>query len=281
MKITFSHQSRFYVADTSKGHDISRAIRFGDRAQATGDSIPVAARQSLELEGFVGDVLRGGSCNVDRLDLIPHCHGTHTETVAHLLQIPQSVLGGKGNELVPLISDVCPLPLLSAVLITVESQRAMETTDHYLPEFRETDRVVSAAAITEAIGRVDVVEVDALILRSNNKLYDFESGPETPFLSIDAMRQVVDLGVDHLLLDLPSVDRLDDGGHLSCHHVFWGLPADASVATKECSLQKTITELVSVDAALADGLYLLDLQVAPLVADAAPSRPVLYAATPV
>jgi hypothetical protein len=38
----------------------------------------------------------------------------------------------------------------------------------------------------------------------------------------------------------------------------------------------TITELIYVPAEVNDGLYLLNLQVAPFVADAAPSRPVLY-----
>ena len=110
------------------------------------------------------------------------------------------------------------------------------------------------------------------------KHYDFNSGPETPFLSVEAMQAVVKSGVDHLLLDMPSVDRLDDDGHLTAHHIFWNVTELESVATKDSWLQKTITEMVTVDRKLSDGLYLLNLQCAPFVSDAAPSRPVLYKA---
>ena len=45
---------------------------------------------------------------------------------------------------------------------------------------------------------------------------------ETPsFFSIDAMEYIVSLGVEHLLVDTPSVDRLLDEGNLSAHNIFW------------------------------------------------------------
>jgi len=40
-------------------------------------------------------------------------------------------------------------------------------------------------------------------------------------------------------------------------------------------MEATITEMVFVDDSIADGLYLLNLQVASLRNDAAPSRPVI------
>jgi hypothetical protein len=84
--------------------------------------------------------------------------------------------------------------------------------------------------------------------------------------------------VEHLLLDLPSVDRLNDDGHLTAHHIFWNVPEHESVATKDSWLQKTITEMVTIESKLNDGLYLLNLQCAPFVSDAAPSRAVIYPA---
>jgi hypothetical protein len=42
----------------------------------------------------------------------------------------------------------------------------------------------------------------------------------------------------------------------------------------------TVTELAFIDDAIPDGPYLLNLQVAPFVADAAPSRPILLPLTP-
>jgi hypothetical protein len=41
-------------------------------------------------------------------------------------------------------------------------------------------------------------------------------------------------------------------------------------------VNKTITEMIYVRDEVADGLYLLNLQIAPFVSDAAPSRPLLY-----
>ena len=40
--------------------------------------------------------------------------------------------------------------------------------------------------------------------------------------------------------------------------------------------QATITEFIFVDNSIKDGLYILNLQVAPIENDASPSRPVLY-----
>ena len=87
------------------------------------------------------------------------------------------------------------------------------------------------------------------------------------------MKYIVELGIKHLLVDTPSVDRLFDEGVLSAHNIFW--------ETKEKklnlnALNKTITEMIFVPDNIKDGKYLLNLQFAPFVADAAPSRPILY-----
>ena len=89
------------------------------------------------------------------------------------------------------------------------------------------------------------------------------------------MQYIVDLEVEHLLVDLPSVDRLYDDGLLSAHNIFW--------STKDKELNnnvrhKTITEMIFVDDNIVDGSYLLNLQIAPFQSDAAPSRPVIYTA---
>ena len=45
-----------------------------------------------------------------------------------------------------------------------------------------------------------------------------------PFFSFEAMELVAELGVKHLLVDMPSVDRTFDEGRLSAHHIFWNVP---------------------------------------------------------
>jgi len=78
------------------------------------------------------------------------------------------------------------------------------------------------------------------------------------------------LEVKHFLVDTPSVDREEDGGELVFHHAFWKVP-EAPVA------DRTISELIFVPNDVPDGAYILELQVAHFVNDAAPSRPLLYA----
>lgn len=278
MKITFSHKSRQYEADLSKGNVISREVRFLNTPETEPGFVPKAARKPFASGGFVGAVQRGGPCNVEQLDWIPHCHGTHTETAAHILKYPWDILAGKAEHAVPVVSNVCPSGILKAALISVDPVKASEANDSYRPNFNDTDRIVTGAGIEKALSKVDLGSVDAIILRTDAEQYDFNSGPETPFLSVEAMRAIVKSGADHLLLDLPSVDRLDDDGHLTAHHIFWNVPELESVATKESWLHKTITEMVTVDESLKDGLYLLNLQCAPFVSDAAPSRAVIYRA---
>lgn len=99
---------------------------------------------------------------------------------------------------------------------------------------------------------------------------------QPPFLSLDAMRLIVDLGVQHLLIDLPSLDRTSDEGQLSAHHVFWNLEQGSHEIQNDSELNKTVTEMIYVKDEIADGRYFLNLQIAPFVADASPSRPLLF-----
>jgi hypothetical protein len=73
-----------------------------------------------------------------------------------------------------------------------------------------------------------------------------------------------------LLVDLPSVDPEMDEGKLAAHHAYWNYPLSPR-------WDATITEMVFVDDAIKDGMYLLNLQIASLESDASPSKPVLYA----
>ena len=77
------------------------------------------------------------------------------------------------------------------------------------------------------------------------------------------------MGVKHLLIDLPSVDKEKDEGALKAHKAFWDVNGKTR---KDC----TITEFIYVPNKIADGTYFLNLQIAPFENDATPSKPVLY-----
>lgn len=96
------------------------------------------------------------------------------------------------------------------------------------------------------------------------------------YFTTAAVSALVDVGIEHLLVDLPSVDRYHDEGRLAAHRMFWGLPAGSRRASEAARANATITEMIFVPDSVADGDYLLNLQVPPFAADAAPSRPLLF-----
>ena len=95
------------------------------------------------------------------------------------------------------------------------------------------------------------------------------SGTNPTYLDPEAMKYIVSKGVKHFVIDLPSVDREEDGGALASHNIFWN--TDGKIAK-----QKTITEMVYVPDQIKDGLYLLNIQIASFMMDASPSKLVLY-----
>jgi len=101
------------------------------------------------------------------------------------------------------------------------------------------------------------------------------SGKNPPYFTPGAMNFLLDCGVQHLLVDLPSVDREEDDGMLPSHCTFWNFDRSCEKETDQISL-RTITELCFIPEHVQNGLYLLDLQVAPFHLDAAPSKPILY-----
>ena len=105
---------------------------------------------------------------------------------------------------------------------------------------------------------------------------DYRAEPAA-FLSLPAAALLVARGIEHLVLDVPSADRADDGGQLSAHREFFGLAAGSVALADVRRPQCTITELAYIDDAVADGAYFLNLQIPALGGDAVPSRPLLYA----
>ena len=120
-------------------------------------------------------------------------------------------------------------------------------------------RVLSSARPSQAIVIRTLPNTDA-------KLSTNYSGTNPPYLEPAAASFIAEQGIEHLLIDTPSLDREDDGGKLNAHRAFW------SKGREHC----TVTELIYVRNSIPDGYYLLDLQVAPILSDAAPSRPLLF-----
>jgi kynurenine formamidase len=248
---------------SATGHDISIPLRFNE-AQPTFFGAPAASAHAITAGSFVGDVRHGGSCNCSVHTLAPHCNGTHTECVGHITEERLSV------------RDLAIRHLSAALLTSVTPEASVEISG---------DRVISLPALRKALGNANLSDYQALVVRtlpndSAKLTCNYDAGPMPPYFTIDAMRHIVEHGVDTLVVDLPSIDRAQDGGKLAAHRVFWGMPAGSTSAASATRQHATITEMAFIDDAVVDGPYLLNLQVAPFVIDAAPSRPILLPLSP-
>jgi kynurenine formamidase len=97
-----------------------------------------------------------------------------------------------------------------------------------------------------------------------------------PYLSREAAELLIDRGIEHLVVDLPSIDRAHDEGRLTAHRIFFGLPRETVALAQATRPRSTVTELAYIPDDVSDGPYLLELQVPALGGDAVPSRPLLY-----
>lgn len=267
MKINFEHRGSFYSADSTAGVSIAIPLQF-DGPQPNHFGASKASLQPLRLGGFVGRTELGGSCNVDALEIVPHCNGTHTETISHIVN--EDIWIGHAA------MDVCCV----AVVVSVSVSPAPQTNEDYRPPLNSEDSVITAAALKSALQPFVHLKPKALILRTLpnsatkfSNSYSVENSPA--FLTVDAMKVINDLGCRHLLVDLPSVDRMYDDGLLTNHHCFWNVPETTHSLAADSWQDKTITEMVFVADDLPDGMYLLNIQVPSFSGDAAPSRPVL------
>jgi arylformamidase len=255
-----------------QGHDLSIPLAF-DAAQPSFFGAPGAAAAAISAGTFVGDVRRGGSCNCSTYTITPHCNGTHTECVGHVTAERIDV------------REEAREHFSAALLVSVEASTTAAATETSDPPPRPGDRLITRAALAAAAEPHDLKQYRALVVRTKPNLpakrhRNYDAGEPAPYFTADAMRWIAASGVRTLVVDLPSVDRANDEGRLAAHRIFWGLPPGAKSAAHAERRGATITELAFIDDAIADGPYLLNLQVAPFVADAAPSRPILFPLLP-
>ncbi len=235
------------------GIDLDHPLRIGIPFES-GSSLRCFGAPPLEFEPlvsgeFTGAIEKGSPVNFYNFRINPHGNGTHTECIRHIADLPV------------FIGEVFEKNHFFASLISVHTE-----------QFRDGDLCISYRQIKEKMEGVPE-EVEALIIRSlpngpEKKSRDY-TGTNPPYFSPEALRIVRERGIKHLLTDLPSVDREEDGGKLVAHKAFWDFPeaprTDAS-----------ITELIYVDNDIPDGQYMLMLQPLNIKADVSPSSPVLY-----
>jgi len=261
MKAKFSFKSIDFEINFSEGNDISIPINFNG-AQPNTYGVDSATSKPYQDGQFIGDTRKGGPCNFETYSFTPHCNGTHTECIGHITDERVSVLTSLNQE------------MIRATLVSVTPRN---TTENYTPDLNKEDLVITKEDLELQLKDIDPAFLQGLIVRTipnlkNKKSRDYMKVAPA-FFSTDAMKYIASLGVDHLLVDTPSVDRLLDEGHLSAHNIFWETKGKEFNPNTQ---NKTITEMIFVPSSLEDGAYLLNLQIPAFVSDAAPSRPIIY-----
>lgn len=202
---------------------------------------------------FMGSVKLGGGVNFNNIFFNPHGHCTHTESVGHITP-----------ELVS-VNSVLKTFYFNAQLISVSPTIVETNNENYV----KGDQIITLECFEDKV----IESIEAIVIRTmpnpENKLHKQYSSTNWPYLTEDTAKYFADKGIKHLLIDLPSVDREEDGGKLLVHHAFWQYP-------EKPRLDATITEMIYVPDHIQDGNYLLNLQIASFINDASPSKPVLY-----
>jgi len=246
MFATIQHKGKTYRTDLSKPIDISIPLRAGIHNVNAWHAEPVKI-EPVRMGDWVGEVKSGAPVNFRNVSFNPHGNGTHTECVGHISKEDYSI-----NQC---LKDF----FFIAELISI------------LPdELPNGDRVITEKHIQNCL---EDKRPEALVIRTvSNPVAKMDmqyTGTNPPYITEEAMRYIVSLGIKHLLVDMPSVDKEKDDGKLAAHHTFWDYPVDTQTA-------KTITELIYVPNTIMDGHYLLNLQIASFENDATPSKPVLF-----
>lgn len=238
--------------DLSKPIDISIPLSNTD-ANPIAWYIEKPTIEPVTFGDWVGKVAAGSSTNFNNIFFNPHGHGTHTECLGHITREFYS------------INQCLKQFFFLAELISVA------------PKLLGADHVITKEQIIELLkGNTPEAIIIRTLPNTIAKKHKNYSHTNPPYLEAAAAHFIREIGIKHLLIDLPSVDREEDGGRLAAHKAFWNV-TDVNNLNRDARVDCTITEMIYVDEAIQDGHYLLNLQIASFENDASPSKPILYA----
>jgi kynurenine formamidase len=245
VKSVIQIKNQKYTVDLSKPLDISIPLEdSGKNPSAWYLDKPII--EPVKMDDWEGSVKKGASVNFNNISFNPHAHGTHTECVGHI-----------SKEFYSVNKALLQFFFLSEVISVT-------------PETQGDDMVILASEVERLLaGKQPLALIIRTLPNTSEKKTMQYSNTNWPYLEEEAANYIREIGVSHLLIDLPSVDKEKDDGKLLAHKAFWNFP-DAP------RLNATITEFIYVPEHIEDGSYLLNLQIAPFENDATPSKPILY-----
>jgi len=251
-----------YQIDLSKPIDISIPL-------TNTDENPIAwyiekpVIEPVVFGDWIGKVSEGkSSTNFNNIFFNPHGHGTHTECLGHITNDFYS------------INESLKQFFFFAKLITIEPEKV---GDDFVITKEQVQKALSASP--EASGSLSVTKSEAIIIRTLPNQIDKKSrkysNANPPYLSEEAAIFIRESEIQHLLIDLPSVDKEHDEGKLLAHKAFWNVK-DTHNLNSDARFNATITEMIYVSDEIEDGDYILNLQIASFENDASPSKPIIY-----
>ena len=258
-------------AAMDRGVSLAIAVEFGSAGpRHFGAGAPVSKPYSVG--NFSGSVITGASANCATVTLTPHCQTTHTESVAHLTRESGDAW------------RVVPRGLLPAVVVSVVPEPARESNETTDPEPFATDALISKRRLRAAWPMGRMIEPVAAIIRTLPN----DTGKRTrdytdlvpPYMTREAVEWLIEKRIEHLVLDVPSLDRTHDDGHLVGHRLFFGLPRGSTARGDAARSRATITELAFIPDEVHDGPCVLSIAVPAVGGDAVPSQPIVYPLVP-
>lgn len=242
--VTLQINGSSYAIDVSKPLDISLPLSFSDNNPIAWN-LEAPQKSPVVFGDWIGSVAKGAPTNFNNIEFNPHAHGTHTECVGHITKEFYS------------INDHLKTFFFTAEVISVK------------PKHQGDDFIITKEQIENSLQTHPEAVVIRTLPNSDDKLTQKYSETNPPYLDVEAAVFLKEVGVKHLLIDLPSVDKEVDEGKLLSHNAFWNTAG-------KIRFDATITELIFVPNTVHDGQYVLNLQIASFHNDATPSKPVLY-----
>ncbi|WP_276378872.1 cyclase family protein [Flavobacterium sp. H4147] len=221
---------------------------------------------------WIGKVSEGkSSTNFNNIFFNPHGHGTHTECLGHITNGFYS------------INQSLKQFFFTAKLITVEPEKIGDdfviTKECISTSLNVTSMESTSASLSVTNASTPLSKTEAIIIRTLPNELDKKSrkysNTNPPYLAEEAAIFIRESEIQHLLIDLPSVDKEHDEGKLLAHKAFWNVK-DTVNLNQDARLHATITEMIYVPDEIEDGNYILNLQIASFENDASPSKPILY-----
>ena len=253
-------EKTIYRIDLNKFHDLSIPIDIDTPSPTFYDKEPLKIHHYKDEKNQIWKLEDGAACNIPVINLNIHCGATHSECRSHITK--ESLY----------ISKIIKDSFIPSILISVEPNNNIESESYHC-SIKENDLIITKMMLQKQLNSIKKNTVKALIVRTlpniENKVISKNYNKDhNAFFSNEAIDYIKSFGINHLIVDLPSIDKFDDGGLLGNHQIFWDL--------KKSGNDNTITELAYIKNTIKDGFYLASINVLNLNLDTSPSRPIIY-----